>query len=147
MNDASSLLRATCSQFIATLEECMRFANARLAPELYPPSLAPQPSDFVGTKLPHTHRVRRSLSHTGVLSSNRAPEPAQILLSQATAPPKGAVTVLRNLEEMVMFRSQQRNQQGPRPDSPTRTIPEETDEAPQLAQDSPRDPSGSEERQ
>lgn len=57
MNEASSLLRATCSQFICTLEECMKFANTRLAPELYHPSI-PQPSDFVGTKLPHSHRVR-----------------------------------------------------------------------------------------
>lgn len=58
MNEASSLLRATCSQFISTLEECMKFANTRLAPELYHPSTVPEPSDFVGTKLPHSHRVR-----------------------------------------------------------------------------------------
>lgn len=57
MNEASSLLRATCSQFISTLEECMKFANTQLAPELYHPLVVPQPSDFVGTKLPHSHRV------------------------------------------------------------------------------------------
>uniref|UniRef100_A0A8C3T9K4 Sesquipedalian n=1 Tax=Chelydra serpentina TaxID=8475 RepID=A0A8C3T9K4_CHESE len=70
MNEASSLLRATCSQFISTLEECMKFANARLAPELYQPSPAPLPQDFVGTKLPHSHRVRGrcydpSMAHAG----------------------------------------------------------------------------------
>ncbi|XP_061471050.1 pleckstrin homology domain-containing family A member 3-like isoform X2 [Rhineura floridana] len=98
MNDASSLLRATCSQFISTLEECMKFANTRLAPELYHPLTVPQPSDFVGTRLPHTHRVRRSMSHTGIASSERALEPAQV---PSAASPKGAVTVLRNLEEMI----------------------------------------------
>ncbi|XP_032642626.1 pleckstrin homology domain-containing family A member 3-like isoform X2 [Chelonoidis abingdonii] len=65
MNEASSLLRATCSQFISTLEECMKFANARLAPELYQPSPSPLPQDFVGTKLPHSHRVRASLGQGG----------------------------------------------------------------------------------
>ncbi|XP_037739957.1 pleckstrin homology domain-containing family A member 3 isoform X3 [Chelonia mydas] len=121
MNEASSLLRATCSQFISTLEECMKFANARLAPELYQPSPAPLPQDFVGTKLPHSHRVRRSLSHTGIVSPDRGAEPPR----PPVPPQKGAVTVVRNLEEMVMFRSQHWGQQGPAPDSPVGTIVEE----------------------
>ncbi|KAL8163960.1 UNVERIFIED_CONTAM: Pleckstrin y domain-containing A member 3 [Gekko kuhli] len=134
MNEASSLLRATCSQFICTLEECMKFANTRLAPELYHPSVA-QPSDFVGTKLPHSHRVRRSMSHTGVVSSDRALEPARI-------PPRGTVTVLRNLEEMVMLRSQQWGQQNCWSESPTGTIVEEATDAPSPAEDSPADSAG-----
>ncbi|KAF7240365.1 Pleckstrin-likey domain-containing family A member 3 [Varanus komodoensis] len=121
MNDASSLLRATCSQFISTLEDCMKFANTRLAPELYHPSAVPQPSDFVGTKLPHSHRIKRSMSHTGIVSSDRALEPARVPPSL----PKGTVTVLRNLEEMVMFRSQQWGQRGCPPESPPGTILEE----------------------
>ncbi|XP_044851040.1 pleckstrin homology domain-containing family A member 3-like isoform X2 [Mauremys mutica] len=121
MNEASSLLRATCSQFISTLEECMKFANARLAPELYQPSPSPLPQDFVGTKLPHSQRVRRSLSHTGIVSPDRGAEPPR----PPVPPQKGAVTVVRNLEEMVMFRSQHWSQQGPAPDSPVGTIVEE----------------------
>ncbi|XP_073174663.1 uncharacterized protein [Lepidochelys kempii] len=121
MNEAASLLKATCSQFISTLEECMKFANARLAPELYQPSPAPLPQDFVGTKLPHSHRVRRSLSHTGIVSPDRGAEPPRT----PVPPQKGAVTVVRNLEEMVMFRSQHWSQQGPAPDSPVGTIVEE----------------------
>ncbi|XP_015277251.1 PREDICTED: pleckstrin homology domain-containing family A member 3-like isoform X2 [Gekko japonicus] len=138
MNEASSLLRATCSQFICTLEECMKFANTRLAPELYHPSV-PQPSDFVGTKLPHSHRVRRSMSHTGVVSSDRAPEPARI-------PPRGTVTVLRNLEEMVMLRSQQWGQQNCWSESPTGTIVEEAADAPSPTQDSQADSAGRDRR-
>ncbi|KAJ7317732.1 hypothetical protein JRQ81_003894 [Phrynocephalus forsythii] len=132
MNEASSLLRATCSQFISTLEDCMKFANTRLAPELYPPSAASQSSDFVGTKLPHSHRVRRSVSHTGIVSSDRALEPARV-------PPKGTVTVLRNLEEMVVFRSQQWGPLGAPCESPTDTISEEAvADPPSSKQDSSR---------
>ncbi|XP_058027607.1 pleckstrin homology domain-containing family A member 3-like isoform X3 [Ahaetulla prasina] len=121
MNEASSLLRATCSQFISTLEECMKFANTRLAPELYHPSTIPEPSDFVGTKLPHSHRVRRSMSHTGIVSSDRVLEPARI----PPVPPKGTETVLRNLEDMVVFCSQQWGQPGSQSGSPPSTINEE----------------------
>ncbi|XP_061471052.1 pleckstrin homology domain-containing family A member 3-like isoform X4 [Rhineura floridana] len=139
MNDASSLLRATCSQFISTLEECMKFANTRLAPELYHPLTVPQPSDFVGTRLPHTHRVRRSMSHTGIASSERALEPAQV---PSAASPKGAVTVLRNLEEMVMFRSQQWAQPSSQSESPPDAILEEVVDTLSSAQDSPVDSAG-----
>ncbi|XP_062975703.1 pleckstrin homology domain-containing family A member 3-like isoform X3 [Elgaria multicarinata webbii] len=142
MNEASSLLQATCSQFISTLEECMKFANTRLAPELYHPSTVPQPSDFVGTKLPHSHRVKRSMSHTGIVSSDRALEPARI----PPALPRGTVTVLRNLEEMVMLRSQQWGQQGAQSESPTGTITEEAIDTELSAQDPPVDSAGSDRR-
>ncbi|XP_020640203.3 pleckstrin homology domain-containing family A member 3 [Pogona vitticeps] len=136
MNEASSLLRATCSQFISTLEDCMKFANTRLAPELYQPSAASQPSDFVGTKLPHSHRVRRSMSHTGIVSSDRALEPARVA-------PKGTTTVLHNLEEMVVLRSQQWGQMGAQSESPTGIISEETVDPPSSKQDSQVDSAGS----
>ncbi|XP_066472797.1 pleckstrin homology domain-containing family A member 3-like isoform X3 [Tiliqua scincoides] len=138
MNEASSLLRATCSQFISTLEECMKFANTQLAPELYHPLVAPQPSDFVGTKLPHSHRVRRSVSHTGIVSSDRTQEATRV----PPVPPKGTVTVLRNLEEMVMFRSQQWGHQNSQSGSPTDTIAEEAADNQLPAQDSPVDSAG-----
>ncbi|CAM2109656.1 unnamed protein product [Caretta caretta] len=143
MNEAASLLKATCSQFISTLEECMKFANARLAPELYQPSPGPLPQDFVGTKLPHSHRVRRSLSHTGIVSPDRGAEPPR----PPVPPQKGAVTVVRNLEEMVMFRSQHWSQQGPAPDSPVGTIVEEREEAPLPTQESPVESAGGDKRE
>ncbi|KAL7989827.1 hypothetical protein Chor_012493 [Crotalus horridus] len=129
MNEASSLLRATCSQFISTLEECMKFANTRLAPELYHPSTVPEPSDFVGTKLPHSHRAYRVFL---VL------EPARI----PPVPPKGTETVLRNLEEMVVFCSQQWGQQSSQSGSPPSTITEEAVNKPLLVQDFPVDSAG-----
>ncbi|XP_042308206.1 pleckstrin homology domain-containing family A member 3-like isoform X3 [Sceloporus undulatus] len=139
INEASSLLRATCSQFISTLEDCMKFANTRLAPELYHPSAVSQLSDFVGTKLPHSHRVRRSMSHTGIVSSDRALESARV----PPAPPRGTVTVLRNLEEMVMLRSQQWGQQSAQSESPTGTIIEEAVDTLLSLQDSPENSAGS----
>ncbi|KAK9407324.1 pleckstrin domain-containing family A member 3-like [Crotalus adamanteus] len=139
MNEASSLLRATCSQFISTLEECMKFANTRLAPELYHPSTVPEPSDFVGTKLPHSHRVRRSMSHTGIVSSDRVLEPARI----PPVPPKGTETVLRNLEEMVVFCSQQWGQQSSQSgNNCMRLTREGKDDKPLLVQDFPVDLAG-----
>ncbi|KAE8580782.1 hypothetical protein XENTR_v10024540 [Xenopus tropicalis] len=35
MNEASSLLSATCNTFITTLEECVKIANAKFKPEMY----------------------------------------------------------------------------------------------------------------
>ncbi|KAH0629062.1 hypothetical protein JD844_010843 [Phrynosoma platyrhinos] len=151
INEASSLLRATCSQFISTLEDCMKFANTRLAPELYHPSAVSQLSDFVGTKLPHSHR-RKAISVAALLVMRvgahevqkshpliteifpyRALESAHV----PPAPPKGTVTVLRNLEEMVMLRSQQWGQQSAQSESPTGTIIEEAVDTPLSLQDSP----------
>uniref|UniRef100_A0A8D0DJY1 PH domain-containing protein n=1 Tax=Salvator merianae TaxID=96440 RepID=A0A8D0DJY1_SALMN len=142
MNEASSLLRATCSQFISTLEECMKFANTRLAPELYHTPAVPQPSDFVGTKLPHSHRVRRSMSHTGIVSSERVLEPSRV----PSALPKGTVTVLRNLEEMVVFRSQQWGQQGAQAENSTDVITEEAVDTSLSVPNSSADPAGSDQR-
>ncbi|XP_029962614.1 pleckstrin homology domain-containing family A member 3 isoform X1 [Salarias fasciatus] len=50
----ASLLSATCSTFIRTLEECMTLANHSLTPELRPPE-----------------RMKRSISHPGTCSLDR----------------------------------------------------------------------------
>lgn len=50
----ASLLSATCSTFIRTLEECMALANQSLSPELPPPE-----------------RMKRSVSHPGTYSSDK----------------------------------------------------------------------------
>ncbi|KAJ1159855.1 hypothetical protein NDU88_000359 [Pleurodeles waltl] len=133
ISDTSSLLQHTCSQFITTLEECMKFANESLSPNLLQSPMASSPPDYVGAKLPHSHRIRRSLSHTGVVTPNRQPEPNPSLAPRQ----KGGVTVLRNLEEMVMFRSHKgRHEDLPNEDLES-SFPEE-DEAPsQPVQDFP----------
>ncbi|XP_069509386.1 pleckstrin homology domain-containing family A member 3-like [Ambystoma mexicanum] len=123
ISDASSLLQITCSQFITTLEECMKFANDSLAPELLHSPMASSPPDFVGAKLPHSHRVRRSLSHTGVVTPNR-----QLEIIRPSARQKGGVTVLRNLEEMVLFRSQKARPEELPKEDPEVNFPEETED-------------------
>lgn len=57
MNEASSLLSATCNTFITTLEECVKIANAKFKPEMFqmphPDPLvfpvSPSPVQMVGT--------------------------------------------------------------------------------------------------
>ena len=57
MNEASSLLSATCSTFITTLEDCVKIANAKFKPEMFqlphPDPLvspvSPSPVQMVGT--------------------------------------------------------------------------------------------------
>ncbi|XP_069791938.1 pleckstrin homology domain-containing family A member 3 isoform X2 [Narcine bancroftii] len=65
MNEASSLLSATCNTFITTLEECMKIANAKFKPEMFQfahsdllvSPVSPSPVQMV--------RVKRSISHPG----------------------------------------------------------------------------------
>lgn len=54
-NSEASLLSATCSTFIWTLEECMTLANHNLAPDIPPPE-----------------RTKRSISHPGIYSFDRS---------------------------------------------------------------------------
>ncbi|MBN3308385.1 PKHA3 protein, partial [Amia calva] len=71
MNEASSLLSATCNTFITTLEECMKIANAKFKPEMFqltPPDpvvspVSPSPVQMV--------RMKRSISHPGTYSFER----------------------------------------------------------------------------
>ncbi|XP_064408366.1 pleckstrin homology domain-containing family A member 3 isoform X3 [Latimeria chalumnae] len=102
MTEASSLLKATCNQFISTLEECMSLSKVRLAPDLCSLSPPSSPASPPGSTPTHFHRVRRSMSHTGVVPIDRSIEMIRPPLSQD----KGGVTVLRNLEEMATFRAQ-----------------------------------------
>ncbi|XP_022061948.1 pleckstrin homology domain-containing family A member 3 isoform X2 [Acanthochromis polyacanthus] len=51
----ASLLSATCTTFIRTLEECMTLANQSLTPDLRPPE-----------------RIKRSISHPGTYSFDRS---------------------------------------------------------------------------
>ncbi|XP_067843729.1 pleckstrin homology domain-containing family A member 3 isoform X1 [Heptranchias perlo] len=67
MNEASSLLSATCNTFITTLEECMKIANAKFKPEMFQFShsdplvspVSPLPVQMV--------RMKRSISHPGTI--------------------------------------------------------------------------------
>lgn len=71
MNEASSLLSATCNTFITTLEECMKIANAKFKPEMFKLShpdsvvspVSPSPVQMV--------RMKRSVSHPGSYSFER----------------------------------------------------------------------------
>ncbi|XP_059822756.1 pleckstrin homology domain-containing family A member 3 isoform X2 [Hypanus sabinus] len=67
MNEASSLLSATCNTFITTLEECMKIASAKFKPEMFQFShsdplvspVSPSPVQMV--------RMKRSISHPGTI--------------------------------------------------------------------------------
>ncbi|XP_067116702.1 pleckstrin homology domain-containing family A member 3 isoform X1 [Osmerus mordax] len=68
--EASSLLRATCSTFLRTLEECMTLANTHLTPP--PDSLSPvSPSPLQMARV-RTSEMKRSISHPGTYSSDRS---------------------------------------------------------------------------
>lgn len=67
MNEASSLLSATCNTLITTLEECMKIANAKFKPEMFQfthsdplvSPVSPSPVQMV--------RMKRSISHPGTI--------------------------------------------------------------------------------
>ncbi|MGH0116224.1 UNVERIFIED_CONTAM: hypothetical protein FKN15_000151 [Acipenser sinensis] len=71
MNEASSLLSATCNTFITTLEECMKIANAKFKPEMFklshPDSVVSPVSPFPVQMV----RMKRSVSHPGSYSFER----------------------------------------------------------------------------
>ncbi|XP_072105275.1 pleckstrin homology domain-containing family A member 3-like isoform X2 [Mobula birostris] len=96
MNEASSLLKATCNTFICTLEDCMKIASVRISPELLSPPESP------ATHVTYTplRRVKRSVSHSGVVASDRSTE-----MNSPEQPQKGSITVMRNLEEMAAYRA------------------------------------------
>ncbi|XP_034284444.1 pleckstrin homology domain-containing family A member 3 isoform X4 [Pantherophis guttatus] len=63
MNEASSLLSATCDTFITTLEECVKIANAKFKPEMFP---LPHPDPLVSPVSPSpVQMMKRSVSHPG----------------------------------------------------------------------------------
>ncbi|CAL8254359.1 unnamed protein product [Lota lota] len=63
----ASLLSATCSTFIRTLEECMALANHNLAPDIPPPERVCWP--FI---LYSSSSTRRSISHPGTYTFDRS---------------------------------------------------------------------------
>ncbi|KAK2493947.1 hypothetical protein MC885_020379 [Smutsia gigantea] len=64
MNEASSLLSATCNTFITTLEECVKIANAKFKPEMFQLS---RPDALVSPVSPSpVQMMKRSVSHPGV---------------------------------------------------------------------------------
>ncbi|XP_037379530.1 pleckstrin homology domain-containing family A member 3 isoform X1 [Talpa occidentalis] len=70
MNEASSLLSATCNTFITTLEECVKIANAKFKPEMF--QLA-HPDPLVSPVSPSpVQMMKRSISHPGSCSSDRS---------------------------------------------------------------------------
>ncbi|XP_048725285.1 pleckstrin homology domain-containing family A member 3 isoform X2 [Caretta caretta] len=67
MNEASSLLSATCNTFITTLEECVKIANAKFKPEMFQ---LPHPDPLVSPVSPSPiQMMKRSISHPGTYSS------------------------------------------------------------------------------
>ncbi|XP_049976777.1 pleckstrin homology domain-containing family A member 3 [Alexandromys fortis] len=69
MNEASSLLSATCSTFITTLEDCVKIANAKFKPEMFQ---LPHPDPLVSPVSPSpVQMMKRSASHPGSCSSER----------------------------------------------------------------------------
>ncbi|KAF7245014.1 Pleckstrin-likey domain-containing family A member 3 [Varanus komodoensis] len=70
MNEASSLLSATCDTFITTLEECVEIANAKFKPETFP---LPHPDPLVSPVSPSpVQMMKRSVSHPGTCNPERS---------------------------------------------------------------------------
>ncbi|XP_019409311.1 PREDICTED: pleckstrin homology domain-containing family A member 3 isoform X2 [Crocodylus porosus] len=70
MNEASSLLSATCNTFITTLEECVKIANSKFKPEMFQ---LPHPDPLVSPVSPSpVQMMKRSISHPGTCSSDRS---------------------------------------------------------------------------
>ncbi|XP_063500885.1 pleckstrin homology domain-containing family A member 3 isoform X3 [Symphalangus syndactylus] len=70
MNEASSLLSATCNTFITTLEECVKIANAKFKPEMFQ---LHHPDPLVSPVSPSpVQMMKRSVSHPGSCSSERS---------------------------------------------------------------------------
>ncbi|XP_059676329.1 pleckstrin homology domain-containing family A member 3 isoform X1 [Gavia stellata] len=75
MNEASSLLSATCNTFITTLEECVKIANAKFKPEMFQLS---HPDPLVSPVSPSpVQMMKRSISHPGPCYSERNNHPVK----------------------------------------------------------------------
>ncbi|GAB1286470.1 Pleckstrin homology domain-containing family A member 3 [Apodemus speciosus] len=59
MNEASSLLSATCNTFITTLEECVKIANAKFKPEMFQ---LPHPDPLVSPVSPSPVQMDEAIS-------------------------------------------------------------------------------------
>ncbi|XP_078084612.1 pleckstrin homology domain-containing family A member 3 isoform X2 [Mustelus asterias] len=71
MNEASSLLSATCNTFITTLDECMKIANAKFKPEMFQFSVTDPLVSPVSPSPVQMVRMKRSISHPGTILYDR----------------------------------------------------------------------------
>ncbi|XP_071475127.1 pleckstrin homology domain-containing family A member 3 isoform X1 [Marmota flaviventris] len=67
MNEASSLLSATCNTFITTLEECVKIANAKFKPEMFQ---LPHPDPLVSPVSPSPVQMTQSARLASILQSS-----------------------------------------------------------------------------
>ncbi|XP_073526085.1 pleckstrin homology domain-containing family A member 3-like isoform X2 [Phyllobates terribilis] len=93
VNTACSNLQGTCSYICSTLDECIKYVNTNLHLNKQDPPLPVLPGDVVGTKLPQSRRVKRSLSQPVESTPTRT--------SNSLRQSDGR-TVVRNLEQMAM---------------------------------------------
>ncbi|XP_056411190.1 pleckstrin homology domain-containing family A member 3-like isoform X2 [Hyla sarda] len=100
LNTACSNLQGTCSYICSTLDECITYVNTSLHLQKQDPPLPVLPGDVVGSKLPLSRKVKRSLSQPVESAPPRTPN----------SPRQGdGVTVIKNLEQMAMrLHSQER---------------------------------------
>lgn len=93
LNTACSNLQGTCSYICSTLDDCIKYVNTNLHLQKQDPPLPVLPADVVGTKLPQSRKVKRSVS-----------QPAETTLPRTSNSPRqgDGVTVIKNLEEMAM---------------------------------------------
>ncbi|XP_032802311.1 pleckstrin homology domain-containing family A member 3-like [Petromyzon marinus] len=123
MNEASSLLDATCGTFLKTLEECMIIANSSFKPELFHFSPPPSPVSPVSpASAPfHINRIKRT-SQPNFGSLERHATQTWRMDSKQQHQQHGGTTVVRDLEEMASIRSLRRLQ---RQRSPSQTDAEQ----------------------
>ncbi|XP_040281748.1 pleckstrin homology domain-containing family A member 3-like isoform X2 [Bufo bufo] len=98
LNMACSNLQGTCSYICSTLDDCIKYVNTNLHKQ--DPPLPVLPGDVVGTKLPQSRKVKRSVS-----------QPVESTPARTSNLPKqgDGVTVMKNLEELAMrLRTQER---------------------------------------
>ncbi|KAM9321477.1 pleckstrin homology domain-containing family A member 3 [Gastrophryne carolinensis] len=89
---ACSVLHGTCTHICSTVDKCMKYVN-NLHPLIQGSPLPALPEDVVGSKLPQSRKVKRSISQPAVPAPQRTPE----------SPKRSAgVTVTKNLEEMAI---------------------------------------------
>ncbi|XP_077154082.1 pleckstrin homology domain-containing family A member 3-like isoform X1 [Ranitomeya variabilis] len=93
VNTACSNLQGTCSYICSTLDECITYVNTNLHLNKQDPPLPVLPGDVVGTRLPQSRKVKRSLSQPVESTPPRT--------SNSLRQSDGR-TVVRNLEQMAL---------------------------------------------
>ncbi|KAK1165618.1 hypothetical protein AOXY_G14201 [Acipenser oxyrinchus oxyrinchus] len=140
MNEASSLLSATCSTFITTLEECMKIANAKFKPEMFKLShpdsvvfpVSPSPVQMV--------RKKHSVSHPGSYSFERISHTPKTSLQRLSQRPNRTYSDTESHSGSCTEdadRTAQCSNTFVNGDFAPVTIPEETSTAPRKISDTP----------